>query len=210
MQVRPRHAPTRQRSSLRRVRDLRYLVGMQLADANLYLVGFAGTGKTTVGRMVARQCGRRFLDSDHEIERAAGRPVSEIFAAEGEPAFRALERQFIESGHPASGCVVACGGGLIIPDGMLELVQSRGVVVCLHAPVETILERTGRATHRPLFPAEDREQRVRDLYTRREPVYRRAGTVVLTTARPLKDIVAHVVRVYQREAREFAARSRSR
>jgi shikimate kinase len=194
--------------SLRQLRHLQYVGSMQPADANLYLVGFAGTGKTTVGRMVARECGKRFLDSDHEIERAQGRPVSDIFAKEGEAAFRALEKQFIETGHAATGCVVACGGGLIVPDGMLELVRSRGVLICLHAPVETVLERTSRTTHRPLFQAEDREQRVRELYARREPIYRRAGTVVLTAGRPLKDIVAHVVRVYQREARELPGRAR--
>ena len=180
---------------------------MQLSDVNLYLVGFAGTGKTTVGRMVARQVGKKFIDSDHEIERAQGRPVADIFASDGEPAFRALERQFIEGGHPSSGCVVACGGGLVVPEGMLALLRERGVVVCLHAPLETVLERTGRTTHRPLFQGEDREQRVRELYDRREAIYRKAGTMVLTAGRPLKDIAAHVMRVYAREAAEWTKRA---
>jgi shikimate kinase len=173
---------------------------------NLYLVGFAGSGKSTVGRQAAQQLHFQLLDSDHEIERLRGRPVTQIFAEDGETAFRGLERQFIESGHPAQGCVVSCGGGLVVPEGMLELLQSRGVVICLHASIETIIARTAHATHRPLFQGENHEQRVRELYAQREAIYRRTGTTVLTDHRPLRDIVSHVLRVYQREAREWASR----
>ncbi|HVU16287.1 MAG TPA: shikimate kinase [Candidatus Didemnitutus sp.] len=169
---------------------------------NLYLVGFTGTGKTTVGRQVARQLGMEFLDSDHEIERAAGRTVTEIFSQEGEPGFRERECAFVEGGHAERGCVVACGGGLIVPPGMLEKVRARGIVICLHASLETVIERTARSVHRPLLDGEDREQKVRALYGPREAIYRQAGTMVLTDRRPLRDIVAHVVRVYEREARD--------
>ena len=79
-------------------------------DTNLYLVGFMGTGKSTVGRQVARQLmGFEFLDSDHEIERLQGKPVAQIFAEQGEAKFRALEREFIEHGHPAKKCIISCG-----------------------------------------------------------------------------------------------------
>ena len=171
--------------------------------ANLYLVGFMGTGKSTVGRQVARQLGFQFLDSDREIERVQGRPVAEIFAEDGEAKFRALEREFIEHGHPEKGCIVACGGGLIVPPGMLELLRSRGVVICLHAPIGTILQRTLRTNHRPLLRVENPEQRVRELYAQREAVYRRTGTMVLTDSRPQREIAAHVLRVYQLEAAHF-------
>jgi shikimate kinase len=135
--------------------------------------------------------------------------VAEIFAQEGEPAFRALERKFIESGHPPTRTVVSCGGGLIIAPGMLEFVQSRGVVICLHASIETILARTARHRHRPLLNVEDPDARVRALYAEREPVYKRAGTVLLTDARPLSDIVAHAIRAWRREAADFARGFRS-
>ena len=92
---------------------------MTAADVNLYLVGFMGTGKSTVGRGVARRIGFRLLDSDHEIERMQGRAIPEIFAQDGEPAFRVMERQFIETGHPAERTIVACGGGLVVQPGML-------------------------------------------------------------------------------------------
>lgn len=176
---------------------------MDAPRVNLYLVGFAGTGKSTVGRHAARTLGYTLLDVDHEIERAEGKPIPQIFAEQGESSFRAMERAFITSGHPAEGCVVSCGGGLIVPDGMLELLRSRGVVICLHAALATILERTGRTNHRPLLAGENREEKLRTLYAAREAIYRRAGTMVLTDSRPLREIVAHVLRVYRQEAREW-------
>lgn len=176
---------------------------MTSVDTNLYLVGFMGTGKSTVGRQVARQMGFEFLDSDHEIERQQGRPVAQIFADEGEDKFRALERAYIDGGHPAGKCVVSCGGGLVVSPGMIELLHERGVVICLHASIETILQRTMHATHRPLLQVENREERLRQLYAQREEIYRRSGTQVLTDRRHLKEIVAHVLRVYRHEARSF-------
>lgn len=176
---------------------------MNPAATNLYLVGFMGTGKSTVGRHLAKQMNFQFIDSDQEIERTQGKPVSAIFAEEGEASFRKMEREFVEHGHPTHGCVVACGGGLVVPPGMLELLRSRGVVICLHAPIETIIERIMHTTHRPLLEAEDRAQRLRDLYAQREALYRRTGTMVLTDSRPLREIAAHVLRVYRHEAADF-------
>lgn len=181
---------------------------MEPADVNLYLVGFMGTGKSTVGRAVAARLGFRLLDSDHEIERAQGRTITEIFAQSGEPAFRAMEKAFIEGGHPGERTVISCGGGLVVQPGMLEALQSRGVVVCLHASLETVLARTSRNRNRPLLEVENPEDRIRTLYAAREPIYRRAGTMVLTDSRPLGDIVAHVVRIWLRDARDFAAAKR--
>jgi shikimate kinase len=176
---------------------------MDSADVNLYLVGFMGTGKTTVGRAVAQRIGFELLDSDHEIERAQGRSIPDIFAQSGEAAFRAMEREFIEKGHPATRTLVACGGGLVVQPGILEMLQSRGVVVCLHASVETILTRTSRQRNRPLLEVENPEERIRTLYATREPIYKRSGTVILTDSRPLADIAAHVVRAWRRDALDF-------
>ena len=100
---------------------------MNAADVNLYLVGFMGSGKSTVGRAVAQRLGFTALDSDHEIERLRGCTIAEIFAGEGEAAFRVHEREFITGGHPAERTVVACGGGLVMAPGMLELLRARGV-----------------------------------------------------------------------------------
>jgi shikimate kinase len=176
---------------------------MNAADVNLYLVGFMGTGKTTVGRAVAMKLGFQLLDSDHEIERVQGKTIPDIFAGPGEPAFRAMERDFIDRGHPASRTVVSCGGGLVVQPGMLQLLQEKGVVVCLHASIETILARTARHRNRPLLDVEDPEARVRALFAQREPIYRRAGTMILTDGRPLQDIAGHVLRAWRRDAADF-------
>jgi shikimate kinase len=177
---------------------------MQSGDVNLYLVGFMGTGKTTIGRIVAHRLGFTLLDSDHEIERRKGKTIPQIFASEGEPVFRAMEREFVEGGHPAKRTVVACGGGLVVQPGMLEKVRALGVVVCLHASLETILRRTQGNKNRPLLDVEDPMERIRTLYAAREPIYNQAGTVILTDGRPMLDIVQHVLRSYRREAAEFA------
>ncbi len=179
------------------------MISMTTLDVNIYLVGFMGTGKTTIGRFVAQKLGFTLLDSDHEIERLKGKPVKQIFEEEGEPAFRELERSFINGGHPPLRTVVACGGGLVVQPGMLEMLYSKGVVVCLHASLDTILKRTQGNRNRPLLDVDDPMDRIRALYTAREPVYRRSGTLILTDSRPLHDVVGHVIRAYRREAQDF-------
>lgn len=181
---------------------------MNASDVNLYLVGFMGTGKTTVGRALAQKTGFAVMDSDHEIERMQGKTISDIFAQQGEPAFRAMEREFIEHGHPAERHIIACGGGLVVQPGMLDLLLTKGVVICLHASLETILARTARHRTRPLLAVEDPEARIRTLYTAREPIYKRSGTVILTDSRPLNEIVTHVMRAWKRDAADFARKHR--
>ena len=81
---------------------------------NIYLVGFMGTGKSTIGRQLAQQLEYSFVDSDHAIEAKAGIGIPEIFESQGESAFRVMEKAFVETGHDSEGCVVSCGGGVIM------------------------------------------------------------------------------------------------
>jgi shikimate kinase len=170
---------------------------------NLYLVGFMGTGKTTVGRLVAQRLHLALVDSDAEIEKRAGRTIAEIFATQGEEVFRRMEREFIDGGHPAHDCVVSCGGGLVLQEGVIPRLRERGVIICLMARAETILRRTETNRNRPLLEAADPLARIRELIEQREPIYRSAGTQVLTDFRPLSEVVAHVQRIYLRESRDF-------
>ena len=176
---------------------------MNATDVHLYIVGVMGTGKSTVGRTVAHKLRFHVVDSDHEIERQQKKTIPEIFAQDGEAAFRVLERAFIEGGHAGERTVVSCGGGLVVQPGMLALLKSKGVVVCLHASVETILARTSRQQNRPLLVAENPEERIRTLFAQREPIYKESGTVILTDSRPLMDIAAHVMRAWRRDAGDF-------
>lgn len=170
---------------------------MSETRTNLYLVGFMGTGKSTVGRLVAQKLGFGLVDSDREIERAQGRSIMEIFCKEGEGAFRLMERQFVEDGHAEGGLVVSCGGGLVLAQGMMELLMTKGVVICLHASVETVLSRTRGRRHRPLLNVADAEARVRSLMAEREEIYRKANGIILTDGRPLTEVVEHVLRAYR-------------
>lgn len=170
---------------------------------NLYLVGFMGTGKSTVGRLLAKRLGLVFLDSDHEIEARAGMPIPELFKLKGEAHFRELEKAFVESGHAAEGCVVACGGGLVTQDGMIEALRDRGIVACLFASPETILKRTSANKNRPLLDVENPEQRIRELLAKREPAYLRSGACIYTDHRPMSEVVDHLVRFYERESKLF-------
>jgi len=169
---------------------------------NLYLVGFMGVGKSAIGRRLAREMNYKFIDSDHVIEKKIGKTIPEIFKSEGEAAFRGYEREFIESGHPTEGCVVACGGGLVVQAGMSDLLKECGIVVCLFASPESIVERTGRNKNRPLLDVEDPEERVRQLLADRESIYMQAGTCITTEERSISEIVQHIKRTYLRRVRK--------
>ncbi|MGF1485027.1 MAG: shikimate kinase [Opitutales bacterium] len=171
---------------------------------NLYLVGFMGTGKSAVGRQLAQRLSMEWIDSDQAIEAHLGRTIPEIFATEGEAFFRQQERAFVESGHPAHGCVVSTGGGLVVEPGMSALLQTKGVVIGLFARPETILERVGSGTNRPMLAGEgDPIERITELLKKREPFYLAAGAGVSTDLRPMCDIVDHVERLYRRLAKAF-------
>lgn len=169
---------------------------------NLYLVGFMASGKSATGRMVADKLGLRLIDSDQAIEEQSGQTVAEIFEGPGEEVFRQMEREFMESGHPETGCLVSCGGGLVIPPGMAELVASKGVAICLSAKPETILARTQGRSHRPLLNVPEPETRIRELLAEREPRYQAVGNVMSTDDRTMAEVAAHVMRIYQGARRE--------
>ena len=162
-----------------------------------------GVGKSAFGRKAARELGLRFIDSDHQIEKEQGKKVPEIFAEEGESYFRSLERQFIECGHPETGCVVSCGGGLVVEPGMKELLKQKGVVICLFASAESIIERTSRNKNRPLLNVDDPEAKVRALLEEREPIYMDSGACITTDGRTIPEVVRHMVRTYEANKRSF-------
>lgn len=131
-----------------------------------------GTGKSALGRRVAALAARPFLDMDAEIERRAGKPIPRLFAEDGETAFRDLESALAaEWGRELEGTVISCGGGVVLREENLAALGANGVLVCLQARLEVILERTGRSRKRPLLETQDREQKIRDLLAARAPLY---------------------------------------
>lgn len=138
---------------------------------NVILVGFMGTGKTAAGRLLARRLGREFVDMDALIEERQGRTIPEIFAKDGEPFFRRLERALVRELAAREDLVIAPGGGIVLdPDNVADF-GATGVVICLRALPETILERVGGDTNRPLLQGGDKLARIRELLARRQPLY---------------------------------------
>jgi shikimate kinase len=140
---------------------------------HVFLTGFMGSGKTTVGRLLSERLAVPFVDLDREIERHAGLSVREIFEAGGEALFRRLEHEVLAGAVAEPGAVIATGGGTITVESNLALLERSGVSVWLDPPFSLIAERIGvlGKEDRPLFQT---EAQALDLYRRRLPVYRRA------------------------------------
>ena len=167
-------------------------------DANIVLVGFMGTGKTTVGRMLAGRLRREFVDMDVLIEARERRPIPAIFRDSGEPYFRRLERALVRELAARRELVVAPGGGIVLDPGNLADFQRTGFVVCLDASPEAILRRVEHDAHRPLLAAPDKLGRIRELLAKRRPLYEaiplRVDTSDLTSAEVvlgILDLFAH-------------------
>ncbi len=145
---------------------------------NIALIGFMGAGKSTVGALVANLLDFEFVDTDRVIEERAGRRVSDIFATDGEAAFRDLESNLVRELESSRGKVIATGGGLPMnPDNFASL-RRHAFVVCLWASVDTIYQRVRHQTHRPLLQIPDPPGRIRELLGQRSPVYRQADLLV--------------------------------
>ena len=148
---------------------------------NIYLIGPMGAGKNTIGRMLAKELLRPFLDSDHVIEERSGADIPWIFDVEGEQGFRERECQVIAEICAQKGVVMATGGGVV---GRLENRQNlstNGFVVYLSAPVFVQLQRTEKDKRRPLLQRPDREEVLARLLSERDPLYRSIADLVLDT-----------------------------
>lgn len=164
---------------------------------NLALIGFMGTGKTTVGRLLAEQLGFEFLDTDEQIETNTGKKISEIFAQQGEPVFRDLERQLVEQLAQRRQTIISTGGGLPVNPANLANLKTHALVVCLWASPEKIYERVRNQDHRPLLKDPDPLAKIRTLLAVREPFYRQADVLINTELRSLREVAQQVVHQFR-------------
>jgi len=163
--------------------------------AQLILTGFMGTGKTEVGRRLARATSRAFVDTDNLVEVAAGRSIADIFAAEGETRFRELEREAVRQAVAVPDAVVATGGGALLDPESRRVLLAAGPVVCLTAAPEEILRRVGAGGERPLLAGETPAERlaaIRALLDARDASYRMATHRIDTTGRSIDDVVGEI------------------
>jgi shikimate kinase len=152
-----------------------------LTNQNVFLVGPMGSGKSAVGRYLARDLGREFIDSDTEIETRTGVDIPFIFEKEGEAGFRRREREVIEALTDRPEIVLATGGGAILADSNREFLDARGTIVYLHATVEQQFQRTRRGRERPLLEGGDRMRILQELMEIRDPLYRSIADIVVDT-----------------------------
>jgi len=149
----------------------------------LILVGLPGSGKSTVGRQLARRLDLPFVDSDHEIEQRIGCSISSFFEREGEPAFRDLEERVIAELVQRDG-VLATGGGAVLRPANRQHVREGGYVIYLRSTPEDVWRRLRNDRKRPLLQVEDPLARLRSLYEQRDPLYRETAHFTLETGRP--------------------------
>lgn len=160
---------------------------------SVFLIGPMGSGKTTVGRQLARRLGYQFMDSDADVEARTGVDVAFIFEKEGEPGFRIREREVIDRLTQLPRIVLGTGGGAVLAAENRERLAARGVVVYLETSVEQQLARTRRSKRRPLLDTEDPRGRLAVLMQEREPLYRSiAAMTVLTNGRKSASVAAEI------------------
>ena len=169
---------------------------------SVFLVGPMGSGKTAVGRQLARRLGMPFMDSDAEIETRTGVDIAYIFEREGEAGFRAREREIIDELSSAAGIVLATGGGAVLLPENRERLAARGTVVFLDTTIEQQLARTQRGQHRPLLETPDRRAKLEELMRVRDPLYRSiAAVTVRTDGRAAGAVAADIERALREAAR---------
>ncbi|GAB6171419.1 shikimate kinase [Paradesulfitobacterium aromaticivorans] len=158
---------------------------------NIILTGFMGTGKSTVGRRLARTLGWDFIDTDSEIERITEMSVAEIFRRHGETRFRSEENLMVKRLMTRENCVIATGGGTVLNPENQAILSGIGVVISLYAPVETILDRVGQRTDRPLLKT-GREE-IEFLWQARQVSYARAEYTVDTTDKSVEEVEGEIL-----------------
>jgi shikimate kinase len=159
---------------------------------NIVLIGFMGCGKSTVGRELQQRLGYPLVDMDHLIEERAGKPITAIFADEGETAFREMETALLRELNDPTGPrrIISTGGGVIGREENRALLKELGYVVWLHAPSQVILARTAKSHNRPLLLTEDPAAKIEALMQERRPLYEETAHLKLDTAGLCSDEVA--------------------
>jgi shikimate kinase len=148
---------------------------------NIFIVGPMGSGKTTVGKIVANELFLEFHDTDAKIEESTGVTIDWIFDIEGESGFRKRETSILKEVVALNSIVLATGGGIIIAEENRELLASRGTVFYLHTPLNTQIERTAKDKDRPLLKDKDPEKVLSDLQITRQAMYEEVADHIINT-----------------------------
>lgn len=154
-----------------------------------------GTGKTSVGRLLAKKKGWNFVDLDDLIELSEQRRVVDIFANSGEPYFRKIEKKILKQVCTQKKFVVACGGGVVLDKANIKMMKESGLLICLCATPEEILKRVAADTHRPLLNVQKPKKQIELLLKMRAPYYAQAHKIVDTSGVPVQEVVKKISKI---------------
>jgi len=157
--------------------------GRKLESGNLILVGMMGSGKTTMGRVLARHLGKEFVDSDEEIIKRTGVTVPHIFDVEGEAGFRQREAAAIRELAGRDNIVLATGGGAVLDENICAILKQSGIVIYLKASAHDLWQRTRHDRNRPLLQTENPYARLVELFQQRDPLYRQVSDIVVQSGK---------------------------
>lgn len=160
---------------------------------NIILVGFMGAGKTTIATELARRLRMRYISTDDLIEKREKRTINEIFTNSGEEYFRDVESAVIREVSSMENVVVDTGGGAVLREENISNLKTRGLVICLTADEDTIIERTKKYKHRPLLNVEDPKRKIKDLLAKRAPFYAKADHLIDTGKLTRKQVVEKII-----------------
>jgi shikimate kinase len=160
---------------------------------NIYLVGFMGTGKSSVGLHLAREIKGDFVDIDKYIEEKENKAIPDIFKEKGEPYFRGLEKKLLKDIADKENQIIACGGGIVIDPDNIKLMKNNGTMVCLTATPDVIMERTRKSNHRPLLNVPDPLEAIQALLADRQKFYSQADVTIDTSEISIKEVATRIL-----------------
>lgn len=169
---------------------------------NIVLVGFMGTGKTSIGRRLSTQLRMRYVDTDDVVERDSRRRISDIFSKDGEPAFRELESEAVRKVSKLDNHIISTGGGVVLKETNMVELRRNGIIFCLTATAEEIYQRVRHQSHRPLLQTPDALAKIRSMLEERHPYYAKADYMVETTGRSFGEVMAYIKRVFAKSVRD--------
>jgi shikimate kinase len=170
-------------------------------SGNIFLVGMMGAGKTTVGKILAQQLGKIFVDSDEEIQQRTGVTIPHIFDVEGEAGFRQREASVIQDLVLLDNIVLATGGGSVLDENSRVALCCNGIVVYLRSTIHDLWQRTRHDRNRPLLQTADPHSRLKSIYEQRDPLYAQVANLVISTGKQsAQSLVLHL----QQELNRFS------
>ncbi|MBF0218120.1 MAG: shikimate kinase AroK [Gammaproteobacteria bacterium] len=171
---------------------------------NVFLIGPMGSGKSTIGRHLARSLKLPFKDCDHELVKRTGASIPLIFEIEGEEGFRKRETALLDELTQESGLVLATGGGAVLREENRLHLKTRGLVIYLYASVEQLFLRTYRDKNRPLLQNDNPRQKLKELMAARDPLYRQVATLIIhTEERSIRSVTKEILSRLEQEC-DFA------